>query len=495
MSMVRAMTTLTAISPEEFEADRGIALVVDLDGTLCRTDTLHEALLALAVERPTMLLGLPSWLREGRAGFKARVADGMVMAAEALPFNAAVVEALRAAREAGRTTALVSAADHRQVTAIAEATGLFDEAYGSAEGLNLKGAEKAAFLEERFGAGLFDYIGDSRADLPVWTRARRAITVGANGRLRLAVESAVSRASGARVAHLDPPEGRPRAMLRALRPHQWSKNMLLFLPMLAAHDLSGLVPVILGFLAFCLTASSVYVLNDLLDLAADRAHPRKRLRPFAAGELPAATGVAMAGGLLLAALVLALLTGRPVFLGVLALYLVATFLYSFWLKRKLLVDVLTLAGLYTLRLLAGGAAAGVMLSPWMLGFSMFFFLSLAAVKRQAELVDLLRTGREAVGRAYETDDLPVLRAMAMSASHAAVLVLALYIASDDVQQLYHRPSVLWLTCPLLLYWSTRMLMKAHRGVMTDDPIVFAVTDRVSQGVGLAIAGVVLAAAL
>lgn len=461
-------------NPTAPTADSDIALVVDLDGTLCRTDTLHEALLSLISTHPLDAVRLPGWLAGGRVGFKAELADRLVVDPDNLPLNDMVLDLVRMARADGRRTALVSAADHRQVTAVAEATGLFDEAYGSAEGRNLKGPEKAAFLNAHFGPQMFDYIGDSSADLPVWQSARRAITVQASGALRQAAEAA-----NANAMHIDPPEGRGRAMLRALRPHQWSKNLLLFLPMLAAHDLSKIVPVVLGFLAFCLTASAVYVINDLLDLAADRAHPRKRLRPFATGALSAKIGAALSGGLLLSALCLGLLTGNPLFLATLGAYLVATFGYSLYLKRKLLIDVLALAGLYTVRIIAGGAAANVPLSPWLLGFSMFLFLALAAIKRQAELTDQMKTGRSSSGRAYEVEDLPILRSMAIAAGNAAVMVLALYISSDTVQTLYSRPGLIWLICPLLLYWILRMVMKTHRGQMTDDPIVFAVTDRAS----------------
>ena len=268
-------------------------------------------------------------------------------------------------------------------------------------------------------------------------------------------------------------------MFRAMRPHQWSKNLLIFLPMFAAQDLGRFLPVFLAFVAFCLAASAVYIINDLLDLAADRAHPRKHKRPFAAGDLTAVTGATMAGVFLLVALVLALLVGNPLFPVALGLYLFVTFLYSFWLKRKLLADVITLAGLYTIRIVAGATAATIFLSPWLLGFSMFLFLCLAAVKRQAELIDQIEAGRAGAGRAYLPDDLPILRGMALSAGNTAVLVLALYISSDDVQKIYSNPTVLWLICPVLLYWTARTVMKAHRGLMTDDPIVFAVTDRIS----------------
>lgn len=453
---------------------QSIPLVVDLDGTLCCTDTLHEGLLALAAANPRIIFRLPKWLSEGRAAFKARLADQGVVDPAELPLNDAVVEMIKTARAEGRQVALVSAADHRQVTAVAEAIGLFDAAYGTAEGKNLKGAAKAAFLSELYGAGKFDYIGDSEADLAVWKAARKAITVRANPKLRQAASAA-----NAQTHHIDPPVPRHRAMLRALRPHQWSKNLLMFLPAFAAHDLTRLWPVGFGFIAFCFAASAVYVINDLLDLAADRAHPRKRLRPFAAGELSAATGVTMASGLLFVSVIFGSLTGNPFFLMALALYLLTTFAYSFWLKRKLIVDVITLAGLYTVRIVSGAVAASLILSPWLLGFSMFLFLALAAVKRQAELTDQLASGRTGAGRAYEVDDLPIIRSIALSASQAAVLVLALYISSDVVQTLYATPSILWMICPILLYWSTRMVMKAHRGAMPDDPIVFAATDKVS----------------
>ena len=481
------MTAHSYTAEPTTQEDRDIVVVVDLDETLCRTDTLHEALLTLVSGNPLLLARLPGWVAKGRAAFKAQVADQAVLDPTELPLNEAVLDFVRAARAQGRRTALVSASDHRQVTAVAEATGLFDEAYGSAEGRNLKGPAKAAFLTQHYGEKMFDYMGDSKADLPVWAAARRAITVQASPGLRQAAGAA-----NPDVLHMDPPVSRAKAMLKAMRPHQWAKNVLLFLPVLAAHDLSKLGPVFLGFLAFCMTASAVYVINDLLDLAADRAHPRKRLRPFAAGDLSAATGGVMAIGLLSMALILGLLTGNLPFLGVLLAYLVATFAYSLLLKRQLLVDVLALAGLYTIRIVAGGMAAAVPLSPWLLGFSMFLFLALASVKRQAELTDQLKTGRASSGRAYQVEDLPILRGMGIAAGNAAIMVLALYISSDNVQALYSRPELIWLICPFVLYWVLRMVMKTHRGEMTDDPIVFAATDRVSQFVVLICVLVMLA---
>lgn len=485
------MKVETPIAPAEAAgSEAGVVLVADLDGTLCRTDTLYESLLSRLSAAPGTLLKLPGWLMQGKAGLKARLADEALLDPETLPLNEEVLEALRAAREQGRRTALVSASDVRQVEAVAEATGLFDEVHGTADGKNLKGAEKAAFLTERFGEKGFDYMGDAAADLPVWAAARKAITVNAGPVLRSKAE-----AVNTETEHLSPPTGRNRALLKAMRPHQWSKNVLVFLPMLAAHDFSSLVAVALTFVAFCLIASAVYVINDLLDLSADRLHPRKRERPFASGALSALDGAGLVAGLLLGALALTVLTGSLLVFAVLAAYFATTLAYSITLKRKLVIDILTLAGLYTIRIIAGGAAAAVPLSPWLLGFSMFLFLALAAVKRQAELTDQLNTKRESSGRAYRVDDLPVIRSVAVGAGQAAILVLALYLTSDTVQALYNRPVLLWFIAPLMLYWVLRMIMKTHRGEMTDDPIVYAAKDRISLLVVLFCTAVVIAAAI
>ena len=471
----------------------GVPLVVDLDGTLTPGDSLHEAAIAMLVERPALAPALAGWTRRGPAAVKAEVAARRI--ATGLPVRPEVAELVRAARAEGRRTVLATAADRRQAEAMAAETGLFDEVLASGDGVNLKGAAKADALVARFGEGGFDYAGDSAADLAVWARARNVITVGAGAALRTRAETAG--AGRGTVTHLaPPPAGRPKARTwaRALRPHQWSKNLLVFLPALAAHDPAALLPALAAFVAFSLTASSVYLVNDLADLDADRAHPRKRLRPFAAGALPPLAGVLAAPGLILAAVAIGALFTAPMFLLVLAVYYVTTFAYSLWLKKKLVIDVITLSGLYTVRIVAGAAAAGVALSPWMLGFSMFLFLALAAVKRQGELTDQMAEGRAGAGRAYDPEDLPVIRGIGVAAAHAAVLVLALYISSDDVALLYGRPEALWVVCPILLYWTLRMVMKAHRGLMTDDPIVFAFRDRTSQGLVLGAVLMLLVAA-
>lgn len=477
------------------EDDAEPVLVVDLDGTLCRTDTLHESLLRLAAVDPRAMPGLLGRLREGKARFKNAVADRMVIDPATLCYDPAVIAALEQARAEGRRTALVSASDRRVVQAVAAHLDLFDEAHGTdpgGAGPNLSGAAKADFLEGRFGAGGFDYIGDCGTDLPVWQKARTALAVSPDAAL---IREAEAGGIALQPVGQADPALRRRAMIRALRPHQWSKNILVFLPMLAAQDFSALPLVLLAFGLFSLIASSVYVINDLIDLPADRAHPRKSRRPFASGAVPVATGMAMAAIMLGISLALGLIFMPGAFLGVMAGYFLLTLAYSLSFKRKLIVDVVTLAILYTLRIIAGAAASGISPSPWLLAFSVFLFFGLAAIKRQAELIDQIARDRpDSPGRAYLSGDVTVMQIMAISSGQAAVMIFALYLDSQTATTLYARPEILWLICPLLLYWLSRIAILTHRGHMEDDPVVFAARDRISQLTGLIVLILLLAAA-
>lgn len=476
--------------------DGAIPLVVDLDGTLCRTDTLHEGLFGLVAREPRTLLRLAGWLASGRAGFKREVAGRGILDPALLPYDEDVLGFVRAARAEGRPVVLVSAADHRQVEAVAAHLGLFDLAVGTGGDPeapdNLKGQAKAAFLVRRYGAGGFDYLGDSMADIAVWTMARRAHGV----RVPPAVRRA-ARTRGVELLELGLRGGPPlRAMLRACRPHQWAKNLLILVPVLAAQDPSALLAALLALLCFSFTASAIYVVNDLADLPSDRLHPRKRRRPFASGELDTVRGLALAAGLLLASVLLAALLLPPTFLLVLSGYLALTFAYSFSLKRKMMVDVIVLATLYTLRIVAGGAATGIVLSPWLLVFSMFLFFALATIKRQAELEDLgSRGGERAAGRNLVAADLPVLQAMSVGAAQAAVLVFALYAQDPEVRSHFVSPGLLLLVCPVLFFWLGRMQLLTRRGHMTDDPIVFTFRDRISLLCGLLMLAIFALAAL
>lgn len=451
-------------------------LVVDLDGTLIRSDMLFESFWAAFARRWTVPFQSALALGRGRAALKELLSRLGPVEAASLPYNEAVIAYVRAWREGGGRTALVTATDRALAEDIAAHLGLFDEVHGSDGSVNLKGGRKAEFLVTRFGPGGFDYIGDAEADLPVWAQSGKAIVVASTPELGDRVK-----AGGREVERIEGVERRLKPYLKEIRPHQWMKNLLVFLPMLAGHQFTvpTFLQALLAFVAFSLTASSVYVLNDLLDLSADRAHPRKRNRPFASGAIPIAHGTFMVPGLLLAGLALAVPLGWG-FLGVMLVYVVLTTGYSLYLKRLIVVDIVALATLYTLRIVAGGVATGIELSVWLLAFSVFFFFALAAVKRQAELVDGVATGtKQAAGRGYISDDLHLVETMATGSGYVSVLVMALYLNSPNVQMLYTQPAALWGICMILLFWISRIVMLTHRGRMHDDPVVFAAKDPVS----------------
>lgn len=476
----------------ELRDQASIPLVIDLDGSLCRTDTLHEAVLGQVAQNPAILMRFPGWLAGGKRHFKHQIAGRGIVDPALLPYDSDVLALIGQARAEGRPVALVSASDQRQVEAVADHLGLFDTAIGSGGsggggrgGVNLSGEAKARLLSDRYGPGGYDYLGDSMTDLPVWQGARRAYAVRTSGRTRRAAEQA-----GLALIGPDPaaagPSGGPsgglplRALIRACRPHQWAKNLLILLPVMTAQDLSSLPAALLAMLCFSLAASAIYIVNDLVDLPADRVHPRKCNRPFASGAASAAQGLAVAAGLLGLSVLLSAIVLPPDFLAILILYLLATSAYSFWFKRKMMIDVIALATLYTLRIVAGSSATGIPLSPWLLVFSMFLFFALATIKRQAELEDVVSRGQDrAAGRNLIAADLPVLQAMSVGAAQAAVLVFALYSQDLAVQQHFGSPDLLLLICPLLFLWLGRMQIMTRRGHMSDDPIVFTLKDRLS----------------
>ena len=454
-----------------------LTLVVDLDDTLIQTDSLFENFWsACSVKWQTPLVAA-SALARGPLALKQRLAEIASIDPARLPYNEDVLEVIRGWRERGGVRiALVTASVQSTADAVAAHLGLFDEAHGSGNGINLKGANKARFLQTQFPQG-YAYVGDATADIPVWEQAAHAVTVNPSKAFRARVD-----ALGKETAHLPARSAKARDYLRVLRPHQWLKNLLVFAPMLASHQLTQatLVQSVLAFVAFCLVASSTYVLNDLLDLAADRAHPRKRNRPFASGAVKVSHGTWMAPALGLLGGAVALASG-PALFAMLATYYAATTLYSFWLKRMVMIDICVLAVLYTMRILAGSIATGIPASVWLLGFSTFFFFSLAAVKRQAELVDGIASGTvQARGRGYHVDDLSIVSSFAVSSGVVSVLVLALYANSEPVRQLYSVPEILWGICPVMLFWNSRIAILTHRGQMHDDPLVFAARDRVSH---------------
>lgn len=462
-------------------ADPSIPLCVDLDGTLIHSDILIESLFALLRRNPLYAFLLPLWLFKGKAYFKHKIAQHSEIDVQTLPYNSALIAYLQRRREQSATLVLATASHEKFAQAIAKHLGLFDQVLASDAHTNLSGRRKAQRIVEHFPSGVFDYAGNSRADLEVWRKAREAVVVDASAAV---LQEARKIAQVSQV--IAGPKTGLRDYLAALRPHQWVKNLLLFAPMLAAHktgDAQLLGQALIAFCAFSLCASSVYLLNDLLDLPADRRHPRKRQRPFAAGTAPIAHGLLMIPALLLLAFVLA--SSLPMqFVGILAGYYLVTALYSFWLKTVALLDVTVLAGLYTLRIIAGAAAIGIDSSFWLLAFSMFLFFSLAMIKRYAELLTLKLAGsQQAPGRGYAVEDLEALASFGVSSGFLSVLVLALYINSPEVLKLYQQPELIWLLCPVLLYWISRVWLKTRRNQMHEDPIVFALTDPISLGLG------------
>lgn len=469
----------------------GRVLCVDLDGTLLATDLLWESIIRLVRERPWTLFVMPFWLLRGKARFKRTIARAVRINAESLPYREDLLTYLRAERNGGRRIVLATASDIEMVTAIADHVGVFSEVIASDGTTNLSGHRKSTALVERFGVGGFDYAGNSSADLDVWRSAYGAIVVDAPAR----VLRAATRSSN--VIKVFPRADRVRPAVRSLRAYQWTKNLLVFIPLVMAHRVFEgdlLLRVIVAFTVLSLCASGTYVLNDLLDLQADRAHPIKRRRPVASGGLAIPDALMLMSALLSGGLAGAMLL--PIrFRLIVLLYLLTTTTYSFYIKRLVVADILTLAGLYTLRILAGGVAAGVLLSFWLLAFSMFIFLSLAFMKRYMELILMARDGKtRSAGRGYVSEDLRIIETMGTISSFMSVAVLALFINSTEITKLYQRPQLLWLVCPALLYWLIRFWFRAQRGSLdNDDPIVAAFRDRASYVVAAIIGTLVVLA--
>ena len=467
--------------------------MVDLDGTLINSDMLHESALRLFRDSPFETFRIPLLLLKGKAFLKKCLASKSDFDPKTLPYNEEFLEWLAQQRAEGRRLVLCTASDQKIADRVAAHVGLFDEVIASDGVVNIAGENKAAALVRRFDHHGYDYAGNSQKDLPVWSQADRAIVVnGSNELVKKAQDvSKVERIFPKRPIGFS-------SWRRVLRVHQWLKNLLLFVPLLAAHDLGNSQAwgsLMLAFVGFSLCASSVYIANDLLDLESDRLHPRKRSRPFASGNVPVWVGVLVAPVLLMISLGVAALVGKP-FLYWLIFYFTLTCAYSLLLKRFMLIDCLTLALLYTVRIIAGAVTVEHALSFWLLAYAVFLFLSLAFVKRYAELEVQLRGGKEKIhGRGYLTADASLIQTMGIVSGYSSVLVLALYLNSEAVLRLYAAPELIWIAVPVMLFWVSWMWMQAHRGKMHDDPLVFAVKDRVSLCVGATFAAILLAGAM
>lgn len=450
-----------------------IPLVVDLDGTLTPTDTLIESIIQLVKHNPLEMLSLPFWMLSGRAVFKSNIATRVSFSVGNLPYRQPLVDYLRSEKDKGRRIILATAAHRSIAESVAEHLGLFDSVLASDGERNLKGKVKLEAIRETVGER-FVYAGDSAADLPIWKAAEAAILVGTSTR--------VSKAAW-RMTPIERefPRINPGGIvwLRALRIHQWLKNLLLFVPLLTAFsffDANKLTTMMVAFFAFSLAASATYVVNDLWDLENDRSHPRKRNRPFANASITIPTGITVAAGALMVALMLAAFISNS-FLLMLILYIMLTSAYSWVLKEYVLIDVLMLSLLYTLRILAGAVAISIPTSSWLLAFSVFIFFSLALVKRCSELVSLRQIGGEAArGRDYRVTDLIVLWPLGIGAALCAVVVFGLFISAAETQARYVSAQLLWFVAIGLIYWLARLWIKTARGEMHDDPLVFALKD-------------------
>jgi len=468
-----------------------VPLCVDLDGTLVKSDTFFDSLCILVRTHPASIFRIPTWLMQGgKARVKAEVASVAPVDATHLPYNQAVLHFIGEQHRLGRPIYLATGADASLANRVANYLGLFSgvmasngesgsvkksPSTGANHSVNLTGNHKLAVLRERFP--IFDYIGNAPPDLPALSHSRLAYVANPT----LALSTAL------KARHLHPAQcfedRKPLLLtiLKAIRTHQWAKNVLLFLPLFLSHKVSfrTLIPAFEAFFCFSFVASANYLVNDLLDIESDRRHLKKRFRPFAAGDLSVFWGLAMV--LLLVAASLALLPQLPSTFGLwLLVYAVTTSAYSFYFKRVPLVDVLVLSGLYTLRMLAGGAATGTFISPWLSSLAVFLFLSLAMVKRFSELANLRERGvANSHGRGYLVTDLEQIRSFGTASAYAAVVVFSLYISRPDVDALYRHSGRLWLIVPLMLYWLNRVWLLASRGELDEDPVVFAIRDRVS----------------
>jgi 4-hydroxybenzoate polyprenyltransferase len=477
-----------------------VPLCVDLDGTLVKSDTLVDAILLLARQQPMSPLQWPGWVRKGKAGFKREVTGRAVVEVEHLPYNQPLVAYLQEQHARGRRIYLATAADRGFAEQVAAHFGtLFTGVLASDGTLNLAGSNKLQAFQQQFPEG-FTYIGNAMPDRALLQASVQPMVANPHRSLRRALRRDKT------VPHREFTDRRPtlKVVLKAIRLHQWAKNVLVFMPTVLAHSLSprSLICAALAFFSLSFCASATYIINDLLDIEADRRHPRKRLRPFASGDLSPFTGLAIVGGFFAIALALALalphvyaslpgpfevhslLSDPEGFVAWLGIYTVTTLAYSFVLKRMMLVDVIVLSSLYTIRILAGAGATGNSVSEWLAAFSIFFFLSLAFVKRFSELELMIANNRtKASGRGYQTGDMEQLRAFGTSSAFAAVVVLSMYISNLSGAHLYSHMIRLWLLMPVLILWISRVWLLASRGQLHEDPVVYAITDKTSWLLG------------
>jgi len=460
-------------------------LCVDLDGTIVKTDTLWESVLIIIRTKPAILLYMPFWLLKGKAYLKNRIATYTQLRPNNIAYNEDVLSFLRSEHAKGREIILATASDCQIAENVARHIGIFSGVLASDGIVNLSGKNKLAAIKNFIGSRGFEYLGNSYADLHIWREATKAHLVKPTRRLfdKVKKVAAVERVFAST-------EKKWTALIRSLRPHHWVKNLLLFVPLVTSHKINDpelLFRAFIAFMSLSLCASCSYIINDLLDLPADLQHPRKRFRPFASGTLSIKTGLLLSLLLFVTGFTLSISILHVPFTLMLGLYIILTTAYSLFLKEIPILDVLVLAGLYALRVIAGGVVVDIDITTWLVGFAIFIFLSLAFVKRYTELLLIQSEDKKALeGRGYIVRDIEIIRVVGPVSGYLSVLVLALYIHSNEVLLLYKHPWVLWFLGPCFLYWITRIWLIAHRGQMHDDPIVFTIKDKISYILGIVI---------
>lgn len=472
----------------------GKPLCVDLDGTIIASDSLAESLLVLIKTNPLMLFMVPFWIVQGKYYFKEQLEKHSKISPEMMLYREKVLQYIIEEKKSGRKIVLATASMPKIAKNIADYLGIFDEVLASEDNVNLRAENKRDKLIELYGKKGFDYIGDSKADLPVWEAADKAILVHPKKRILKKAEKA-----GNVKLVFKHNYSKLKAVIKQIRLYQWIKNILIFVPFLLAHkliSLPNLNNLLLGFVSFGLLASFVYVLNDLLDIEADRHHPTKKNRPIASGRITIVEGFMMIPFLFVSSFVISILYLPFTFTLILILYLVSNILYSFYLKKVMIMDIIMLSGLFTVRLIAGSVLANISFSAWLVEFSIFFFFSLATIKRYSELLALKDTNKTSIKRrGYKVSDIDMIRNFGIISGYLSVLIIALYVNSNEVIRLYSRPELLWIISPILLLWISRIWLIAHRGELNEDPIVFTVKDPVSWVIGIISVIIIIGAAL
>ena len=453
-----------------------LPLFVDLDGTLLKTDTLLESALILIKKQPWRVFSFISWSLKGKANLKQQIAFQVNLNVELLPFNEEFLSFLKKRKKDGQKIILATAANEKFANLIADYLGIFSDVLASNKSTNLKAEKKLNLIIQKNGKKDFIYAGNAIEDLPIWSKATEVIVVNT----RPGIIRKITNTGKVPIVFSDSKKIY-KNFLRSIRIHQWAKNLLVFGPLITSHkftDLNLITNSIVACLSFCFCASSVYLLNDILDLENDRCHPSKRFRPFAAGDLSLKAGIFWIPIILCISLLSAYLLNPNLF-ALLVFYFFLTLIYSFLLKKVPLIDVITLSFLYTLRIFYGGTAISVVISQWLLSFSIFLFISLAFMKRATELSHSIEREEDSKGRGYLPKDLELLNIFGIASGYLSVIVFALYVDSSNVKILYRNPQMLWIICVFLFYWLSRMWLKVYRGEMLDDPVLFAIKDKTS----------------